>query len=256
MAGTTPDGFTAKFTCACPAGLSGAGCATNVSDSSSGNLDVCASNPCQNSGVCTALEVPTSFATTDFGNTATCPSGNCVDPQQGYECTCVGGWEGALDGNPGNCDLSRSPCLNDEDDCDPANRGDTASDGSTIHNAECLHTGPATHECICRTGYETSNGGQLCTDIDECMWSPCQNGGVFSSSTGDITGLVPLSQFACACASGYASVECQEDVNECLSSPCQNGAFCTEGVDAYTPLRHRPQLNFSRRIRLRSESRA
>ncbi|KAL0974270.1 hypothetical protein UPYG_G00218000 [Umbra pygmaea] len=70
------------------------------------------------------------------------------------------------------------------------------------------------YACSCRPGYT----GALCeTDINECMPSPCHNGGTCHNLVGG---------FSCTCPEGFTGMACERDVNECLSNPCKNGALC------------------------------
>ncbi|KAL8207012.1 UNVERIFIED_CONTAM: Protocadherin Fat 4, partial [Gekko kuhli] len=68
--------------------------------------------------------------------------------------------------------------------------------------------------CRCMGGYD----GPLCeVDIDECLPSPCHNGGTCQNLVGG---------FSCSCSNGFTGMACERDINECLSSPCKNGALC------------------------------
>jgi hypothetical protein len=57
--------------------------------------------------------------------------------------------------------------------------------------------------------------------INECVYTPCQNGG---------TCLDLFADYKCACVAGWKSRHCETDINECLSKPCLNAARCTDST--------------------------
>jgi hypothetical protein len=152
---------------------------------------------------------------------APCPSGYTGDPYNGCEdideceidpcmnnalclnlvgrfvCHCDFGFDGDL------CEISIDPCARGEDDCDI--------------NANCTHVGPGVHSCQCRVGYSGSGKNGTCTNIDDCLSSPCQYGA---------TCLDGVDAYSCNCTAGFEGHDCEIDINECLSDPCQNGAPC------------------------------
>ncbi|KAK2171935.1 hypothetical protein NP493_1014g01001 [Ridgeia piscesae] len=62
-------------------------------------------------------------------------------------------------------------------------------------------------------------------DVDECVSSPCQNGGNCTDG---------VNEYTCVCVGGYVGDSCGRNVDECTSSPCQNGGNCSDGVNGYT----------------------
>ncbi|XP_076642313.1 eyes shut isoform X2 [Halictus rubicundus] len=60
--------------------------------------------------------------------------------------------------------------------------------------------------------------GRLCDeDVDECIKSPCKNGGLCIN--------VP-SSYTCACLFGYTGKDCDKAVVPCEENPCKNNAVC------------------------------
>ncbi|XP_036985754.2 protocadherin Fat 4 isoform X1 [Artibeus jamaicensis] len=114
-------------------------------------------------------------------------------------------------------------------DHDPCARGPCQNGGSCVRRLAVSPT-VKTHEslpviivaneplqpflCRCLPGYA---GGWCETDIDECLPSPCHNGGTCHNLVGG---------FSCSCSEGFTGRACERDVNECLPSPCKNGAVC------------------------------
>jgi hypothetical protein len=65
----------------------------------------------------------------------------------------------------------------------------------------------------------------LCeTDIDECVSSPCLNGGTCNDM---------VNGYACVCAAGFTGTTCETNVDECASAPCENGGTCVDGIDEF-----------------------
>lgn len=61
-------------------------------------------------------------------------------------------------------------------------------------------------------------------DINECVSSPCQNGGKCIDAA---------NRYHCLCPDGFAGPRCETNLDECLSAPCLHGRcpffFVTEG---------------------------
>ena len=67
-------------------------------------------------------------------------------------------------------------------------------------------------------------GTHCSTNIDECISTPCQNGGRC---------LDGVNGYVCDCAPGYEQRHCGVNTDECASDPCQNGATCNDQVNGY-----------------------
>jgi hypothetical protein len=66
-------------------------------------------------------------------------------------------------------------------------------------------------------------------DVNECLVTPCFNGGVCSESTTDNS--IDLSEYRCECGVGYAGTNCEYDINACDPNLCQNGAICASKLE-------------------------
>jgi hypothetical protein len=187
----------------------------------------------------------------------------CHDYISDYSCDCLeieNPRTGAREAYKGeHCENEIDVCVAGDDDCD------------TLY-ASCQHTGPGLHDCICLVGWE--GDGHTCSDIDECLSEPCQNGGVCTQSAcspsnqlvpvvcdAEDNGRPPVDQYRCECAAGYANGlcvagwdaiapkytsqyatecavdlggRCDIDINECVSNPCANGAACSDSSDGLT----------------------
>ena len=86
-----------------------------------------------------------------------------------------------------------------------------------IHTNICIKSN-LSHEFI-MTGYE----GRLCeVNINECIDSPCKNGG----SCVDL-----VNGYQCLCVSGYTGNDCNIEIDECVPQPCLNNATCQDLIN-------------------------
>ncbi|XP_067849588.1 protocadherin Fat 4 [Heptranchias perlo] len=115
--------------------------------------------------------------------------------------------------------VDHDPCTND-----PCQNGGSClkrlAVGPTLQSEESIpvvivaNTAVQPFICRCLPGYS----GQVCeTDIDECLPSPCHNGGICHNLIG---------RFSCTCPEGSMGTACERDINECQSNPCKSGGTC------------------------------
>lgn len=120
---------------------------------------------------------------------SSCEHGNCTEVEV---CTCNAGWAGPA------CTVPV---------CDPScNHGNCSSPNN----------------CTCDTGWA---GASCETDVNECVSSPCLNGG---SCVDEVDG------YGCTCLSGCTGIHCETDIDECLSSPCLHGGSCVDEVGSWS----------------------
>jgi hypothetical protein len=218
----------------CQRGWAGENCHVDV--------DECASQPCQNEGVCSES------STNDAVNAGE------------YLCDCVGGgWGGAecqlepastrpTTGRPANPstgtaalsallqakglpDLGGSMAAAFEDAGYAPQMWieifQSMSDGELAQLADVLGGVPVAAAAAadvatesCPLGWE---GADCAQDVDECLSQPCMNGGTCAeSSTTDVA----VGAYRCACATQFQGPVCTLGVDECLSEPCKNRGLC------------------------------
>uniref|UniRef100_A0AC34RER1 Uncharacterized protein n=1 Tax=Panagrolaimus sp. JU765 TaxID=591449 RepID=A0AC34RER1_9BILA len=117
----------------------------------------------------------------------TCKGGNltfCINTMGGYECKCKEGYSG--DAETGCFDINE--CETPIYYC-----------GS---KATCINK-PGGYKCECLEGYEKR--GNVCTDINECLYNPCDSAAVCKNLEGT---------FKCECVDGFVGngVECHETI--------------------------------------------
>ncbi|XP_052811038.1 neurogenic locus notch homolog protein 2-like isoform X3 [Mya arenaria] len=83
----------------------------------------------------------------------------------------------------------------------------------------------ASGTCTCLNGYQDEGTTFNCSEIDECLTSPCDNGGVCTDQIAD---------YSCECATGWSGKNCDVNPDDCSPNPCQNGGACTDGLATYT----------------------
>jgi Notch-like protein len=177
------------------------------------DVDECASNPCQNNGICH-----------DHPSEWVCDCAHIVTTRAGTG----RGWEGE------DCTTAINMCTKEEGDCDPI-------------NAVCSHLGPGHHDCTCNLGW--AGDGTTCTDVDECAGNACgqtspkyrndaaedicveSNCGVSKWPDGKAcsTSAVVLGNGTSIPRPATDTYVCL-DADECASSPCKNGAACTDSL--------------------------
>lgn len=84
-------------------------------------------------------------------------------------------------------------------------------------------------DCIRCSGKDSTHGigsqeKTQCRYINNCVSSPCLNGGVCSNE---------LNDFSCSCKPGYRGKRCQEEKNECADKPCYGNAACVDKINGF-----------------------
>jgi hypothetical protein len=133
------------------------------------------------------------------GNGAACVPLMVGPSQYGHECKCGLEWGGS------DCTIERSSGEACAEDC----------------FGQCLAVTPKGFSCVCyaEAGKMPLHTGPQCLDPLGCDSQPCENGGKC------------LPGGACACAMGYAGINCQIRVGElCDSGMCEHGATCDGGL--------------------------
>ncbi|KAH3796462.1 hypothetical protein DPMN_150030, partial [Dreissena polymorpha] len=231
------------YRCDCIAGTKGTNCEQLVNE--------CGSSPCANDVPCIDLIGNFTCNCTGSGFTGrlcdedidecdttqgVCGTGTCHNNQGSFTCQCPTGQFGPKCEDINEC--SSNPCKNGAT-CQNLNStykcvcptgfiGTTCSELDSCVNVTCpgqySRCVPTLNNYTCQCVNGTNGSYPNCTDINECVSNPCQNGGTCNNN---------LNSFNCTCAAGYAGSTCQIDFNECYSSPCRNGATCLDQVNGY-----------------------
>ncbi|XP_028416601.1 cysteine-rich with EGF-like domain protein 1 [Dendronephthya gigantea] len=101
--------------------------------------------------------------------------------------------------------------------------GNTNGTGSGSASGSTPDTDNVVYVCDCPAGYKAN--GSNCTDINECMQSPCGANANCTNTQGS---------FACECRVGYEGngTNCTE-IDECQSPSCHSNATCNNTDGSY-----------------------
>ncbi|XP_044585787.1 protein slit isoform X1 [Cotesia glomerata] len=177
--------------------------------------DVCYTYPCQNSGLCEALQDREFYCKCSpgyhgdrcqhkidacYGNPCR-NAGTCKVLEEGrFSCDCAPGYEGLR-------------CENNVDDC---------AHNKCANNSTCVDLVQA-YRCDCAPGFM----GEYCqTKIPFCTkgHDPCENGGRCVDHR---------THYSCECPIGFSGLNCSTNLDDCVDHLCQNGATCIDGINNY-----------------------
>jgi len=249
-----------KYSCSCIAGFANGMCKYSYLESYKtqchvavgGNCDLdineCDSNPCQNGATCVESSKSASVAANAFSCCiAGYVNGNCAyDYILPFTLECNVKEGGRCDEDANEC-LSK-PCVNGARCSDSSTDGKVAVDKFSCTCAVGYTNGICSYKSLQQYAVKCAvkTGGTCNTDVNECISTPCQNGGKCMESATERA--VKAGHYRCLCTSGFAdglcdyaymslyaaqcSVAeggtCSVNVNECASSPCRNGATCLQ----------------------------
>ena len=92
-------------------------------------------------------------------------------------------------------------------------------------DAVCANT-EGSYTCECSTGWE-GDGIFTCSDINDCISTPCANGGCKDAGPG---------HYQCNCDDGWKDTNCDFDINECVAKThdCSENARCVNTPGSYS----------------------
>ncbi|CAE1256495.1 Fibropellin-1,Neurogenic locus notch homolog protein 1,Delta and Notch-like epidermal growth factor-related receptor,Sushi, von Willebrand factor type A, EGF and pentraxin domain-containing protein 1,Fibropellin-3 [Acanthosepion pharaonis] len=231
-----------------------------------GEIDYCASRPCQNDGIC--LKKVSGFyrcrclpgftgrnCETDINECASVPcrnGGSCIQGAPNhYTCICPAGLTGK------SCEIDIDECASHP--CRNASDISECDSSPCLNNGTCFEIEPGSFQCHCAEGFT----GNFCfEEINECQSQPCQNGGYcLEGKPGTFTckcqnGFygdrcqqeevchnkcwnggrceeLDAFRYRCHCQSGFTGHNCEQNINECLSNPCKHRGICIDQINGY-----------------------
>lgn len=191
--------------------------------------------------------------------------GVCINKIGGYACACGKGFAGdglvcqANSCDEGYAENATGACEEIDVCASGANDCALSSDGGI-----CLKTGPGTHKCTCKAGFEgdgkscgcaggyVNDGAGSCVDIDECATGknncvPASKAGKCTNKAGTfVCGCQPGAVgdgTSCTCGAGYSIGadggcvdvdECADGLNDC--APSSSGGKCTNTAGSFVCL--------------------
>ncbi|KAL2082303.1 hypothetical protein ACEWY4_022121 [Coilia grayii] len=221
--------------CQCPAGFVGTHCEIQ--------RNKCASGPCQNGGRChvlldsfvcecqpdfsgTLCELPNQLPSNPCEPNPCRNEATCHSLLGDFYCACLEDFEGKTCAD--RKDHCRTAPCQVIDSCTIAVAANGSEEGVRyISSNVCgphgqCHSQPGGNfTCTCNKGFT----GTYCHEnINDCVSSPCRNGG---------TCIDGVSSFQCICPDGWEGALCDTNVNECSRNPCKNGGRCEDLVNDF-----------------------
>ena len=192
------------------------------------DVNECASNPCENGGICTDSSVDSSVSSDAYRCTCIAGFANGVCEYEfiseyATECSVMESQDSFALG--GNCDIdvdecASEPCENGAECTDSVADSQLPWDAYRCSCVPGFANGACSYDFIREFVSECSVmlDGNCDIDVDECASSPCQNGATCTDSTTEA--VISVNAYQCTCVAGFANGVCEYDFISEYTAEC------------------------------------